>query len=176
MPNSTTGIPPDFFTTAAQECNSCGVPDSTVVGVLVSFLAAVLVYAAKQNWERRKLKRALVTEIQEMEGIESCAKQMNRVSSPPTRQLSEDDVPSPGSIPTTIYESNALDIGLLGGFSNDDSELVEFVELYSQVLRYKAIIADIRSGGETSNSDQEDLYDNIGDVSEKRDDLLEKYG
>lgn len=155
-------------------------------GVAVSFLSAILVYSARQVWEKRKLRRALLTEINEMEGIETCADQMERNDPPPGRQIYPDDVPAVNSIPTTVYRSTAGRIGLLGGIlgSNDLEGVVKF---YSKVIRYKSImrmindkgVSSLEEGEDAPNSipvsdnDQQDLYNNIGALSEVRDRITE---
>jgi hypothetical protein len=148
------------------------IPDTAVVGVVVSFASAMIVYAARQSWERRKLRRALLAEVEQMVGLEECSKQMDRIDPPPGREIQPDDVPAAGTIPTVIYESNAERVGLLRGALGKD-ELVPVVRFYSRVLRYKSIIADIHSNGKTSDADQEDLYDHIEDVAEERTHILE---
>lgn len=170
----------EYMLTAAMgtvaQANTGGLPNSTAVGVVISFVSAVLVYFARQIWEKRKLRRALLTEVQQMEGIKDCADQMNRIDEPPGRQLQPDDVPAGNSIPTVVYESTAIKIGLLGGIFNSirgTSELENAVKFYSQVLRYKAIINSISNGGEVSNTDQEDLYDEIRNLSEWRQRIID---
>lgn len=160
---------------------------SLFVGVAVSFLSAILVYSARQVWEKQKLHSALLTEVSEMDGIETCADQMDRVSPPPARQLTADDVPAEDSIPTTVYSSTASRIGLLGGIFGGN-ELEGAVKFYSKVLRYKSIVREIGSQGRVviasndgdgngensmpvSDSDQEDLYNKIGKLSDVRDEI-----
>jgi hypothetical protein len=166
----------DLITTAvtqiAQTGSGGGLPNSTVVGVVVSFLSALLVYSARQVWEKHKLKRALLTEVEQMEGLQECADQMNRINEPPGRPIRPEDVPAGNSIPTVVYEQSAVKIGLLGSFLGN-SELENAVQFYSQVLRYKAIINSISGGGSVSDTDQEDLYDSIGGVAERRKRVME---
>jgi hypothetical protein len=159
---------------------------SLFVGVGVSFLSAVLVYTVRQIWERRKLHKALITEVEAMEGIKKCAEQMNRIDPPPNRQLSPDDVPAAGSIPTTVYRQSSSKIGLLGGPIRR-KELKGVVKFYSKVNRYKSIIEKVGEGrggqnevrnsteriSPVSDSDQEDLYEQIPELSEVRDDIID---
>jgi hypothetical protein len=171
MNSTTTAV-----TVVAQTGSGLGLPNSTAVGIVVTFVSALLVYSARQFWEKRKLKRALLTEVKHMKGIKECAKQMERIDEPPGRQLRPEDVPAGDSIPTVVYEQSALKIGLLGSVLNrfrDNSELENAVKFYSQVLRYKAIINSISSGEEVSNTDQEDLYDSIEDVAATRNRIIE---
>ena len=161
---------------AAQSSSGGGLPDSTIIGVIVSFLSAILVYFARQLWEKHKLKRALLTEIDQMDGIKDCADQMDRVRQPPGRQLRSDDVPAAHSIPTVVYESSAINIGLLGGLINTlrgRTDLENAVRFYSKVLRYKAIINSISNDEDVSNTDQEDLYDAIGGLEQWRQRIIE---
>jgi len=149
------------------------IPNTAVGGVVVSFASAMVVYAARQSWERRKLRRALLTEVEQMEGLGDCSDQMDRIDPPPGRQIKPDDVPASGTIPTVVYESNAGNIGLLRGYFAKD-ELEPVVRFYSKVLRYKSIINEIRSEGETSDAGQEDLYESIGDIAEQQKEIIEQ--
>lgn len=161
-------------TTVSQgAAQSTGSPFALFVGVAVSFLSAILVYTARQYWEKRKLHKALLTEVEAMEGIKICADQMERIGSPPSRQLTPDDVPTGDSIPTTIYESTSSKIGLLGGIRTR-KELQGAVKFYSKILRYKSIINQIENQGQdsdessVSDTDQEDLYEKIGKIDTVR--------
>jgi hypothetical protein len=75
-----------------------------------------------------------------------------------------------------VYESSAINIGLLGGLINTlrgRTDLENAVRFYSKVLRYKAIINSISNGEDVSNTDQEDLYDAIGDLEQWRQRIIE---
>lgn len=185
------------ITAAAEQSTGSSISILSVLGgVAVSFLSAILVYTARQYWERKKLERALLTEVEEMEGIKSCADQMKRISPPPGRQLTPDDVPTSDSIPTTIYQTSASKIGLIGGVRHSP-ELQGVVRFYSKVTRYKSIIRDIGNSsplpdaGDTtetegkssaksefdsrvSDDDQEQLYNNIRHLEEVRQNIIEK--
>lgn len=159
---------------------------SLFVGVAVSFLSAVLIYIVRQSWERRKLHKALLTEVEAMEGIDICAEQMQRIDPPPARQLTADDVPAAGSIPTSVYEGSSSRLGLLGSPIRR-AELAGVVKFYSKVLRYKSIIQKIgdsraeeadNNGGNlrinpVSDSDQEDLYNQLPKLQTIRSRILE---
>ncbi|KAB1185674.1 MULTISPECIES: hypothetical protein [Haloferax] len=165
-------------TIVAQSSSSASLPDSTIIGVAASFVSAFLVYSARQVWERKKLKRALLTEVGQMTGITDCANQMARLSKrPPGRQLQPDDMPSPDSIPTTVYEASAVNIGLLGGVFRG-SELENAVDFYSKVTKYKGVIQRISESENVSeeipDTVQEDLYDNIGELEETRAEIVSR--
>lgn len=156
-------------TTATAQ--SSGLPDSTLIGVMVSFVSAGLVYIFRQWWEKRKLKRALLTEVEQMDGLKECSKQMSRVGEPPERPIVSDDVPAPDSIPTSVYEQSTIKIGLLGGLLGQQ-ELKGAVRFYSQALRYKGIIRKISDGKDVSDTDQEDLYDEISGLEDTRQQII----
>ncbi|GAA5473600.1 hypothetical protein [Haloarcula hispanica] len=162
---------------------------SFVIGVGISLLSAILVYILRQLWEKKKLHRALLTEVEQMDGIATCKDQMERIGEPPNYQLSSDDVPAPDSIPTTVYESTASNIGLIGGI-RAPNELKGVVKFYSKVLKYKSIIKEIgdrgnkiRFNGEDeaeeveqipiSDDDQEDLYNSITHLNTVRNRIIE---
>jgi hypothetical protein len=177
--NATTQLPPNQISISGWQL---------FIGVAVSFSSALLIYIVRQFWERKKLYRALLTEVEEMKGIEACANQMERIESPPSRQLSANDVPTENSIPTTVYESTTSKIGLLGGIRRN--ELKGAVQFYSMVLRYKSIIRQINrqephssndNEGDSSqpiqspvsDTDQEDLYNKIGKLNTVRNRIID---
>ncbi|WP_380680613.1 hypothetical protein [Salinigranum sp. GCM10025319] len=130
----------------------------------------ILAYGVRQVWSGHKLKKALKAEIQSMKGLENCKNSMNSRKSPPSdKPLSPSDVPPAGSIPTTIYESNVGQLGLLRR-----KDLTDVVEFYSDVLRYKAIITAVRSGDDIPEPDQKDLYDSISSLEDRRQSLFGK--
>lgn len=148
---------------------------SILLGVFVSFSSAILIYIVRQYWERKKLYRALLTEVEEMDGLELCANQMGRIDPPPNRKLKPSDVPTEDSIPTTVYENTASKIGLLAGIRRN--ELKGTVQFYSKILRYKSIIQKINhqesSDSSVSNNDQEDLYNKIGHLNTVRERIID---
>lgn len=138
----------------------------SIAGTLLS--GGIVAYAVRQVWSGHKLKKALKTEIESMKGLENCKNSMNSRRSPPSdKPLSPSDVPPEGSIPTTIYEANVGQLGLLRR-----GDLQKIVEFYSDVLRYKSIITAVRSGEEIPEPDQNDLYDSIGSLESRRHSLF----
>lgn len=144
-----------------------------IAGIAVSFVAAVLVYVVRQYWEGEKLRKALVKEVGQMEGIENCADHVEGRDDPSVRPFRPKDVPAAGSIPTIVYKKSALKLGLLGGLLGRH-ELEDAVDFYSKVMRYKSIIERISSGAEVSDPDQEDLYDSIEELSDDRNKIIEE--
>lgn len=103
-----------------------------------------------------------------MNGLKNCKDSMNFRRSPPSdKELVPSDVPPEGSIPTIIYELNVERLGLLR--RNDLKTMVEF---YSDVLRYKAIVAAIRAGEEVPEPDQKALYESVGGLEDRRQSLF----
>lgn len=138
----------------------------SIAGTLLS--GGIVAYAVRQVWSGHKLKKALKTEIESMKGLENCKNSMNSRRSPPSdNPLSPSDVPPEGSIPTTIYEANVGQLGLLRR-----GDLQKIVEFYSDVLRYKSIITAVRSGEDIPEPDQNDLYDSIDSLESRRHSLF----
>ncbi|WP_331234853.1 hypothetical protein [Natronorarus salvus] len=146
-------------------------PDSTAVGIIVTFLSAILLYFVKQEWEKRKMRKALLIEVKNMKGLAQCADSMDRINKPPGYTIKPKDVPAPGTIPTIVYEANAGELGVFQWFSNQ--ELSTIMQFYSDVMVYKSIIHEIKSNGTVSDSDQGDLYNHIRGVSDQRDQIME---
>lgn len=134
------------------------------LGIFATLLSGVLVYAIRQHYERRKLEKALRTELEHMTGLEECADSLER-SSPPTNP---DEVPPGKSISTSVYDANAARLGLL-----DSEDLTEVVEFYSKLARYKGIMDSVRSG-EVLEADENDLCDSISEVESKRQTLIDE--
>lgn len=128
----------------------------------------IIAYAVRQFWSGHKLKKALKTEIESMNGLQNCKNSMNsRKSAPSNKPLTPSDVPPEGSIPTMIYEENVERLGLLRR-----KDLKKIVGFYSDVLRYKSIISAVRAGEEIPEPDQNDLYDTISKIENRRQSLF----
>lgn len=144
---------------------------SPLAGVFASVISAVTVYSVRQIWEKYKLKISLLTEIKQMDGIQKCADQLNRVEKPPNRSIKQDDMPSANSVPTVVYEKSAINLGLLSGpwtLLQGKAELENAVDFYSDVLYYKGIMERINNGDEVSENDQVELYESIGEIAIRR--------
>lgn len=147
---STSGLP-EWFKIAA-----------TVVG------SGVGAYLLRQLVERVKLKKALKSEIQRMEGLKKCANSMSDRNKPSaSTDIAPKEVPQEGSIPTRVYENNLQRLGLL---SSD--EINKIVDFYSDVLRYKSTMSRIRKGEDVPEPDQNSLYEDINGVEKKRQGLF----
>ena len=143
------------------------------VSIAVTLLGGgILAYGVRQVWSGHKLKKALKAEIRSMKGLENCKNSMNSRKSPPSdKPLSPSDVPPSGSIPTTIYESNVAQLGLLRR-----KDLEDMVEFYSDVLRYKSTITAVRAGEDIPEPDQKDLYESIDALEHRRQSLFGENG
>lgn len=139
------------------------------VSIAVTLLSGgIVAYGIRQFWSGYKLKKALKSEIHSMKGLENCMNSMvSRQTSPSNKPLTPSDVPPVGSIPTNIYEANIGQLGLLR--RGDLSKIVEF---YSDVLRYKAIIASVRAGEDIPEADENDFYTSIQSLEERRQSLF----
>lgn len=140
-----------------------GIFQGVSLGIFATLLSGVIVYLFRQHWERKKLKKALKTELEHMSGLEECADSLDRASLP----LNEDEIPPGDSISTAVYDGNAARLGLL-----KSDELTDVVEFYSELVRYKGIMNSLRDG-DVPEADESDLHDSIGEVEEKRKDLID---
>jgi len=128
------------------------------------FSGGVGAYLVRQLVERIKLTRSLRNEISGMRGLELCSNAMSsRDRKPSEEPLQPSEIPSPGTIPTQIYESNVARIGLL---KSDDME--EIIDFYTEVIYYKSLMEDLRNGNDVPEPDQVEFYDSISDLSNKR--------
>ena len=159
--------PSPFPPTAGGGTGGTQLPEWLKIAVTL-FSGGVGAYLIRQIVEGHKLKKSLKVEISGMHGLETCKNAMeSRDRKPSNEELGPKEVPSAGSIPTQIYESNVSRLGLIG---SDDLENI--VEFYSSVLYYKSIMEDIREGKDVPGPDQDDLYESIGDLEEQRQNLF----
>lgn len=134
--------------------------------LLVPVIAAIAAVAIRFLLTRIKLKRAIKSEVYKMNGIERCADAMReRENSPTHSELTSKEVPRPESIPTKVYEENIGNVGLL----TDVGDLTSF---YTDVIKYKKLIREIRNENDVPQTDQQRLYDNIEEVENKRQKLF----
>lgn len=147
--------------------NGFSVPEWFQLAVTL-FSGGVGAYLVRQFVERIKLKKAIQAEVGGMDGLISCKRALrNREAKPSERAITPKEVPSPGTIPTQVYEANIDRIGLL-----KSEDLGKVVRFYTDVLYYKTIIGDIREGNEVPEPDQNDLYDSIAVLEERRQSLF----
>lgn len=141
------------------------------VKIAISLISGGLgAYIVRQFIERWKLKKSLKSEIKEMSGLERCKQAMqNRNRKPSNENLKPEEIPPEGSIPTNIFEANVQRLGLL-----KSKDLENVVGFYSRVLYYKSIIKEIRSGKDVPDPDQNDFYESIATVEERRQKLFGK--
>lgn len=141
---------------------------ASVVGVGGSYV----LYVKRKADNREKLKRALAFEIREME-LEETADTLDGISNPPPQtRLTASQIPPADAFPTTVYESNTGDLGLL-----DETEINEVVDFYTTMIRYKSIIRAIREDPQGAPMpDHETLVNRLSETSEQQDNLLELLG
>jgi hypothetical protein len=142
---------------------------ASVIGVVGSFL----LYLKRRYDSRKKLKRALATELRGMEQIPEIANNLQSLSNaPPESRLSASSVPPAETFPTTVYEENASDLGLLS-----EEDLNEVVEFYSELLQHKGTIEGVRNDPEeVPMPDHQKIVDEFPDLVDKRDSLHRQLG
>lgn len=132
----------------------------------------LITYLVRQLIERRKLKKALKSEIRQMHGINTCKTTMESRKKPSTSSgdyLLAKEVPPPESIPTLVFEKNIGNIGLL-----KSDEIQNIVEFYTKVLSYKGIISSIRAGEDVPEADQNELWEEIETLARDRETLFDE--
>jgi hypothetical protein len=142
---------------------------ASVIGVAGSFL----LYQKRRSDSREKLERALATEVGGMEQIPKTASTLQSLSNePPESRLSASSIPPAETFPTTVYEENASDLGLLS-----EEDLNEVVEFYSELLQHKGIIEGVRNDPEeVPMPDHEKIVQEFPDLVDKRDSLRRQLG
>ncbi|WP_158057982.1 hypothetical protein [Halorussus halophilus] len=150
------------------------------VGAVLGFAATLLAsfgvwYLNKRN-RKRRLRKAIVAELQKQEekveqAVESLKTEgpVDSESSSSNYEVDASELPASGSIPTTIYESNAANLGEL---PSDEVEAI--VNYYSTLQTQKAIIEAIRNDGGALSADKRDLHNEMPDLNTARTELIDK--
>ncbi|MEF8773006.1 hypothetical protein [Halodesulfurarchaeum sp.] len=140
---------------------------ASLIGVIGSFL----LYIKRRRDRRRKLTQALLTELEGMENMDNSADTLSSLSEkPPESRVSPSKVPPAESFPTTVFDNNTSELGLL---SEDD--LAATVNFYTALHKHKAIIRGIRTNPEgVPMPDHEALVEDFPDLPSQRKKLLER--
>ena len=150
------------------------------LGAILGFAATLIGsfgvwYLSRLN-RRKRLRRAIVAELQKQEKIMGRILESLDTDDPidESRESNEyevetSDLPPADSIPTVIYQSNASNIGELPSEEVDD-----IVDYYSALQTQKATIEAIRNEDEVLTADKRDLHQGIPDLNSKRNDLKDK--
>lgn len=173
-----------LYTMSATGLDGFSVPQSFVqylqnpaVGNLFLLLASILgvfgsyfLYTKRRADSRNSLRRALAQELYQLEQINDASQNLQNLSNgPPGNRLSSSSVPPSEVFPTTVYEANAANLGLL-----PDQELEKVVDFYTTLLQHKGIIQGIRDGNrDVPMPDHEKIVDEFPELVEKRETLLQ---
>jgi hypothetical protein len=146
----------------------------TWLGFVVTLITSVGVYLLRRSQQKTKLRRSLVSELEEQD-LDRVIKAVNSSESavPPddngeSPELDPSELPPAGTLPTQIYTSNAGSLGILS-----QDEVDDIVSYYSGLLTQKAIINSIRSDNGSMAADQKELRDKITDLEDKRSSLVD---
>lgn len=130
-------------------------------------------YLNKRNL-RIRLRRAVVAELKQQEDsiqrmVESLQTRDSHDTADEGYEVAPSDLPPPGSMPTTIYESNASNLGEL-----PSNEVEDIVSYYSSLQTQKATIVAIRNDETVVNADKRELHNNMPDIDSDRKSLISK--
>lgn len=167
-------------TTATSTQSSQSFVFDLQVGAVLGFAATLIGsfgvwYISKRN-RKKRLRKALVAELkhQELGRIVESLETDGPVDSEGGQseyEVEGSELPPAGALPTTVYQSNA---GNLGELPSDEVE--DVVEYYSSLKAQKAIILAIRNNEEILSADKRDLHNEMPQLSSDRDDLVSKLG
>lgn len=148
------------------------------IGAILGFAATLfgsfgVWYLSKWN-RKKRLRKALVAELnqQELERIVESLETDGPIDSKDGQseyEIEGAELPPAGTLPTTMYQSNA---GNLGELPSDEIE--DVVEYYSSLESQKAIIEAIRNNEEIISADKRDLHNDMPDLRSDRDALITK--
>lgn len=142
---------------------------ASIIGVVGSYL----LYLNRRKDRREKLKRALAFEISEMDQLPQASDTLEGLSeAPPSSRLSASKIPPAEAFPTTVYESNTSDLGLMS-----DDELESVVDFYTSMIQYKGVIDAVRADAEnTPMPDHETIVTAIPQMATQRNEVLQTLG
>jgi len=140
---------------------------ASVIGVPGSYF----LYKKRRKDSRLKLKRALASELEQMDQIPVTAENLENLSNePPESRLTASLVPPAETFPTTVYEENAPELGLL-----EEETLDEVVNFYTKLIQHKGIIQGVRSDPEdVPMPDHEKIADEFPELVDRRKSLISK--
>lgn len=150
------------------------------IGAILGFAATLLAsfgvwYLNKRN-RRKRLRKAIIAELQKQEEkieqiVESLETEgpIDSDSSSDEYGIEASELPASGSIPTTIYETNAANLGEL---PSDEVEAI--VNYYSTLQTQKAVIEAIRNDEEVLSADKRDLHNEMPGLDTSRGNLINK--
>lgn len=146
------------------------------VGALLGFSATLLAafgvwYLDKRN-RRKRLRKALIAELEKQDErfgriVESLEADSAVGSDDNGYEVEPSDLPPADSLPTTIYESNASNLGEL---SSEEVEAV--VNYYATLQTQKATIRAIREDEIMLTADKKDLHEDMPKLDRSRDNLI----
>lgn len=167
-------------TTAITEQSGTSFFADFQVGALLGFVATLFasfgVWCLNKRNQRQRLRRAIVAELRKQkEKVERTVESLE-TEGPVDSDGSSDkydvdasELPASDSIPTAIYETNAVNLGEL---PSDEVEAI--VDYYSALQTQKAIIEAIRNDEEVLSADKRDLHKNMPALSTARKNLINK--
>lgn len=146
----------------------------TWIGFLVTLVASFGIFVIRIWSKRRRLRRSLAEEI----NTQNISRITNSINSDIDTEVStngsEDEyqvnaaqLPPADSLPTQIYQSSAMNLGILPSV-----EISELVKYYSLLTTQKGIIRSIRSAEDVAHADKRELCRNMSSLEGMKSDVL----
>lgn len=150
-----------------------GIGTGAILGFFATLLSSFGLLYLRRKHRRDRLRRAIIAELekQDLERIVESL-QTDGLGDVDTEDSEEypvgpSDLPPADSIPTSIYEGNAGNLGTLPA-----EEVSEVVEYYSSLLTLKSIIRAIRNDESVLSADKKELHDELPDLESGRGEIL----
>lgn len=164
-------------TTTASSQGGFGILSGIETGAVLGFFATLLssfgLLYLRRKHHRDRLRRAIIAEL-EKQDLERIVESLQTDGTGDVdTEDSEDypvdpsDLPPADSVPSSIYEGNAGNLGTLPA-----EEVSEVVEYYSSLLTLKSIIRAIRNEQSVLSADKKELHEELPDLESDRNQLL----
>lgn len=150
-----------------------GIGTGAVLGFFATLLSSFGLLYLRRKHRQDRLRRAIIAELekQDLERIVESL-QTDGTGDVDTEDSEEypvgpSDLPPADSIPTSIYEGNAGNLGTLPA-----EEVSVVVEYYSSLLSLKSIIRAIRNDESVLSADKKELHEELPELESDRGQLL----
>jgi hypothetical protein len=142
------------------------------VPAIIGLMGSFWLYSYRREKKRDRLKISVRTELEALEEpIDDLADELADIN-PHEEDIHQSQVPPPSSLSTQIYEANVSELKLLS-----DELLRDILGFYTKLLKSKETIELLNEDGGGDNvdsSDIESLCEDLGDLSDTRDELQQK--
>lgn len=126
-------------------------------------------YSEEKNDEREHVRKALRTELGQIDYVEDLVEHWETEGYIPTeKKIPKESIPPAEHIPTRVFEAHIDDLGVL-----ENEEATNILEYYQTIIYIKELIAEIRNGNTDTMNAHEALFGLMKKYETMRPQLIE---